>query len=219
MLAEDVSALIHRQRPASHNGILLNAGTPDDGAGAERVAGAERDSIALDGRHCAVEQEIDAALSQVRGGILRKIRIKGRENAVTQLDERDGHIRFVDVEIPPTAVAEKHVELPGHLHPGEVAPDDHEVKQRPPLRRVSGRVGQLEHRDRPIAQSHRVGQAFHFVAVFTKSRHLGQASDTADRDHEMVIANLLFALTAHQLIADRLPLEIDIAHLSHAEVG
>src|SRR5262245_45091172 len=76
------------------------------------------------------------------------------------------------------------------LDPGEVAPNNHELKQRCSLGSTARTIREFQHLDGPILKRDCAGERFQLKGVFSKPRQIDHASAAAERNDKVVVFDL-----------------------------
>jgi hypothetical protein len=195
----------------------MHAGRPDDRPAVDPLAdavGLDRDAPRVDLRGPRALPYGDAEVGDVLGDLARELLTEGRHQAVAGVEEDHSGLGGVDAaEVAPQVVGGEG-ELPGDLHAGGPATDDHERQPLGTLSRVVRALGLLEGPVEPAAQIiglvQRLQAAGHVLPLVVAEVRGPRATG-----HDQAVVAQAVAAVEDQLAA----LDVDVVDLGHEDGG
>ena len=151
--------------------------------------------------------------------MLAQLRTEGGEHLFSRINEDHPCVGGVDVPVgADEGLVRELADLPGHLHAGRAAADDHESEEAPALHRISAGLGPLEGIDDAAANFQGVvdrlepgGELCEMLVAEIRLIGAGGDDERIVRQRDLDLA----AVDAGRLKHERTGLEIDVGH--HAE--
>ena len=181
----------------------------DQGPGADQLAVGGHDRGAGRLADAGPEPDLDAALLEEAAGVLAEGGRQLAEQAVGKLDDEDADLAPADVGVEDERPLDQLHHLAGGLDAREAAADDGEGQELLLDLRQGGDVGVLELVDDGVAQGQRVAQRLHGQRMRGEAGDAREVDALAEREHEVVVADLGVAPLQSLEDGDDLPLEVD----------
>ena len=147
--------------------------------------------LGLDRLERRPQPDLDAAAAQLAHRVVGEGQVDLGQHPVAGLDQDPAHPVQPRARVAVHRVGGEVLELGERLETGVAAADEDVGEQLLAPRRVLGRVRHLERLDHVVAEPDRVGEALEADRVLVEPRDRHRARDRADREHELVVAELL----------------------------
>ena len=196
----DPAALVERHREVGEARVGLHPGGPDHGPGRHALAGGEPNRVGADLLELGPEADLDPAAAQLGDRVVGELPVDLGQHPVHRLDQDPAHPVEARTRIAVHRVGREVLELGERLEARVAAADEDVGEELLAPGGILAGVGHLEGLDDVVAEPDRVREPLEADRVLVEAGHGDRARDGADREHQLVVAELLgLAVVAAQL--------------------